>query len=146
MNTPTRFLIRKDTDVWVAKGIGFPCVLVKHKMLKDLTIPYPVAAAVEGPKVVGLAHERDNLSPSQVMIFEALRAESTMFSKRGGMAGMSFYGILSCGWHIFSTDDEEYPFLVAHRNEVEEIDNDWDVEDLGDMVLVNRKRKSTVRK
>lgn len=139
MKEPTRYLIRKGTDVWVAKGIGFPCVLVPHKMLKDMSIPYPVAAETEGPKVVGLAFPREGeLSPSQIMMLEALMAESTMFSKRGRVASASFHALLNFGWHIFATDEEDYPFVVAKMQDVDEVENDWDVEDMGDGLSVHR--------
>ncbi len=130
MNDPTRFLIRKGTDVWVAKGVSFPCVLTKHTMLKDMSIPYPVAASVEGPKVVGLSQECGDLSASQIMVLEALMVESTMFSKRGRVTSASFYSLLNFGWDIFATGDKEYPFLVAQSKQVDEIDNEWDVEDV----------------
>lgn len=131
-------MIRKDTEVWVAKGIGFPCVLTKHTMLKDMSIPYPIIAASDGPSVVGLAHEVHDLHPSQIMMLEALMAESTMFSKRGGVARASFYALLNLGWHIFATGDGDYPLIVARMKDVDCIDNDWDVEDWGDGLVVSR--------
>lgn len=137
MNSPTRFLIHKDTDVWVAKGVGFPCMLTKHKMLKDMSIPYPVSAIIAGPKVVGLAHECSDLNPSQIMMLKALSVKSALFEKRSD-APLSFYSLLNWGWHIFATDDEEYPFLVVHHTNVDEIDNEWDTEDSGDGLKVHR--------
>ncbi len=138
MKAPIRFLIRKDTEVWVAKGIGFPCVLTKHTMLQDMSIPYPVTTAGDGPTVVGLAHECRDMNPSQIMMLEALMAESTMFSKRGRVASASFYAILNLGWHIFASGDEDYPFIVARMKDVDCIDNDWDVEDWGDNLVISR--------
>ncbi len=155
MKEPMRFLIRKGTDVWVANGAGFPCVLTKHTMLKDMSIPYPVEAKATGPKVVGLAFPREgDLIPSQIMMLETLMAESTMFSKRGGVATASFYALLNFGYHIFATEDEDYPFIAARMKDVDEIDNEWDVEDLGDGLSVHTikkpfrrvTRKKTVRK
>jgi len=138
VKAPIRFLIRKDTEVWVAHGVSFPCVLTKHTMLKDMSIPYPVMDASDGPKVVGLAHEVHDLHPSQIMMLQALMAESTMFSKRGRLANCSFFSILNFGYHIFATDDEAFPFIVARMNDVDCIDNDWDVEDWGDGLVISR--------
>ncbi len=107
-------------------------------MLKDMSIPYPAEAHTRGPKVIGLADNIDYLSASQVMILEALIAESTMFSKHGRVASASFYALLNFGWHIFATDDEEYPFVVARKKDVDEIENEWDVEDMGDGLSVHR--------
>jgi len=112
-------------------------MLTPHKMLKDMSIPYPVSAIIAGPKVVGLAHECINLNPSQIMMLEALSVESALFVKLGD-APLSFYALLSWGWHIFATDDEEYPFLVVHHAFVDEIDNEWDIEDSGDGLKVYR--------
>ena len=143
MAAPTRFLIRKDTDVWVAKGIGFPCVLVPHKMLKDMSIPYPADPGdFNGYMVVGLAKECKDLRPWQIMMLETLMAESTMCAKHDRVGSMSFYALLCLGWNIFATDDEEYPFLVAHTKDVDEVDNEWDVEDMGDGLSVHRIQQS----
>ncbi len=131
-------MIRKDTEVYVAQGVGFPCVLTKHTMLQDMSIPYPVTSATDGPTVVGLAHECGELNPSQIMMLEALIAESTMFSKRGGVASCSFFSILNFGYHIFATGDEDYPFIIARMKDVDCMENDWDVEDWGDGVIISR--------
>ncbi len=135
MQSSKTLIIRKGTKVGVAKGTEFPVTFTEHTMKRDMAVPYPTPDDCGGPMVLERAENLDRLDIAATNIYKALTASSLMFSKSNLPWSVSFYGILNFGWDIIVTGNDEYPFMIVHKKDVDETD-DWDVEDKGDGVKV----------
>ncbi len=150
MTAQTRFLIRKGTDVWVGKDLTSSSLsLFPHVMKRDLSIPYPTADEDEGPKVIALSRNVDSIRHPKLMMLKLF----TLSNTPGPKSSASLFELLEAEFDIFMTDHDTYPLLVSRSSDVDEVDEKWDVEDLGDGLSVHRvkpfrrvTRKKTVRK
>ncbi len=139
MTAQTRFLIRKGTGVWVGKDLTSSSVtMFPHTMKRDLSIPYPTADEDEGPKVIALASNVESIKHPKLMMLKMFVLSNTPGSK----SSASLFELLEEGFDVFVTDHDIYPLLIAHSDMVDEIDEKWDVEDMGDGLKVHRIKQS----
>ncbi len=137
MSARTTFLIRKGTRVWVGKDLTSSSLsLFRHVMKRDLAVPYPTEDDAEGPKVIALSRDWENIREPKRMMLKMFVLSGTP----GPKDQASLLELLELGFDVFVTDHETYPLMVVYSKNVDEADEtDWIVEDLDDNLKIWRK-------
>ncbi len=142
MSVRTTFLIRKGTEVWIGKDLtDSSLTLFPHTMKRDLSIPYPTTDEDKGPKVIALSRDAANIREPKRMMLKMFVLSNTPGippASKGCNYKASLLHLLETGYDVFVTDNETYPLMIVHSDMVDEIDERWDVEDLGDGLTVHR--------